>query len=402
MRRLHVLAVSDDGQRLLLVGSPDATRPGYEVSLDARLLSLLRGDVPEGEGEQPERALTPREVQARLRAGASVQQVARSAGVPVSRVERFAGPVLRERDRIVAEVRERVLVRPRIGPSVVPIGAAVDQHLALVHGLDRASITWSSRRRDDGCWVVRLDYVARKKSRTAEWSWRPGAHEVIPLDPVAAGLGHVGPGEGGLRPRGRPNAAPTGADARQSAGEREAAPAPAGRRRSTRRPQPAGPVVRTPASLVLKRPPLSALVAISPPIPGAGAAAAQQPSKLSEPAGQADVPAAPEPVGQADNASVSPAAPAAEGRPVEPAPPTETAGPPARSEPDPPGATVLDLRPHKAPRRGRTSVPSWDDVLLGVTPRRRGALDEAGPGEGEPAATDSEEPHPATATPRPS
>ena len=41
--------------------------------------------------------LTPKEIQSRIRAGASVQQVAEATGVDVSRVKRFAHPVLLER-----------------------------------------------------------------------------------------------------------------------------------------------------------------------------------------------------------------------------------------------------------------------------------------------------------------
>lgn len=43
--------------------------------------------------------LRPRDIQARIRAGASVQELADASGVDVSKIERFANPVLLERQR---------------------------------------------------------------------------------------------------------------------------------------------------------------------------------------------------------------------------------------------------------------------------------------------------------------
>ncbi|MCL2465069.1 MAG: septation protein SepH, partial [Micrococcales bacterium] len=42
-------------------------------------------------------ALTPREIQARIRAGASVDELAAESGMTLAQIEPFAGPVLAER-----------------------------------------------------------------------------------------------------------------------------------------------------------------------------------------------------------------------------------------------------------------------------------------------------------------
>ena len=47
-----------------------------------------------------ESALSPREIQARIRSGESVEDVARVAGVDRERVERFAAPVIAEREHV--------------------------------------------------------------------------------------------------------------------------------------------------------------------------------------------------------------------------------------------------------------------------------------------------------------
>ena len=48
-------------------------------------------------------ALSPREIQTRVRAGEDLADVARVAGIGLDRVERFAAPVLAERDHIARQ-----------------------------------------------------------------------------------------------------------------------------------------------------------------------------------------------------------------------------------------------------------------------------------------------------------
>ena len=53
-----------------------------------------------------ESQLRPREIQTRIRAGASVEQVAAMAGVALQKIERFAYPVLLERTRTADVAQE--------------------------------------------------------------------------------------------------------------------------------------------------------------------------------------------------------------------------------------------------------------------------------------------------------
>lgn len=192
VRDLFVIAVSDDGAHLLLAARPDAAKPSHRIANDGRLRAALHGTLPPPGTVQPaESALSPREIQARLRAGETAEEVARIAGVPVTRVLRYAGPVVSERDRMVDEARRAVLTRPRHGPSAHPLGESVDLRLAATSGLRAESVVWGAYRREDGSWVVRLSYVARGRTRVAEWLWVPTARVVSALDPVAAKLGHV-------------------------------------------------------------------------------------------------------------------------------------------------------------------------------------------------------------------
>ena len=111
MRQLRLVGLAEEGDSLLLE-SP--TGESYRLPLDERVRAACRGDLTrlgqiEIESDNP---LRPREIQARVRAGESAEQVAASAGMALDRVLRFAYPVLQERSRVVAQARTAP-VRPR-------------------------------------------------------------------------------------------------------------------------------------------------------------------------------------------------------------------------------------------------------------------------------------------------
>jgi hypothetical protein len=183
VRQLTVLAVSDDGTHLLLAGSSDATKPTHQILIDDRLTAAVRGELDDG--PRRESALTPKEIQARLRAGDTPEQVAKAANVPVNRVLRFFGPVASERDRIITQAQAATMRRTRGPAATMALGEAVERRLATTTGLHRDSVEWTAKRRDDGAWVVALTYTARGGSRRAAWLWQPADHDLTALDPAA-------------------------------------------------------------------------------------------------------------------------------------------------------------------------------------------------------------------------
>lgn len=194
MRELHVVGLSPDGRSLLLGASPDG-KPSHAVTVDARFDAAVRGSLESHDG-MPRETLTPKDIQARLRAGASVEEVAAAAGVPPARVARYAGPVLSERQRVLGNARA-ARQQSRRGSSALVLERAVEAALAMVANLRVETVDWTAYRRPDTVWVVRLGYVARGRGRSAEWALEQGG-VVRPLDPHALQLGHVD--EPGVRP----------------------------------------------------------------------------------------------------------------------------------------------------------------------------------------------------------
>ncbi len=186
MPELRVVAVSNDGTRLVLKAA-DSTE--YTLPIDERLRAAVRNDRARlGQIEiEVESHLRPRDIQARIRAGASAEEVAQLAGIPVERVRRFEGPVLAERAFMAERARKTPVRRPGENAGGPPLGEAVAERLVL-RGADKDTAQWDSWRRDDGTWEVLLVYRAAGEPRAASWTYDPPRRIVQALDDEARAL----------------------------------------------------------------------------------------------------------------------------------------------------------------------------------------------------------------------
>ncbi|WP_405868675.1 MULTISPECIES: septation protein SepH [unclassified Streptomyces] len=185
MPELRVVAVSNDGTRLVLKAA-DSTE--YTLPIDERLRAAVRGDRPRlGQIEiEVESHLRPRDIQARIRAGASAEEVAQLAGIPVDRVRRFEGPVLAERAFMAERARKTPVRRPgeNAGPQ---LGETVQERL-LLRGAEKDTVQWDSWRRDDGTWEVLLVYRVAGEPHSASWTYDPPRRLVQAVDEEARSL----------------------------------------------------------------------------------------------------------------------------------------------------------------------------------------------------------------------
>ena len=134
-------------------------------------------------------SLRPKDIQARIRAGASTEELAEEMGVAIGRVEPYAHPVLLERAQVAEAAKQSHPVRAD--------GAAPDtlfEILALSfasrgHALSEAR--WDAMREAGEPWVVRLTWQAGLQEHSAEWSFHRSmgtAATTEPRDAVAADL----------------------------------------------------------------------------------------------------------------------------------------------------------------------------------------------------------------------
>jgi Protein of unknown function (DUF3071) len=371
MQELRFVAVSEDGSYAVLAIPGRSGR--FMLPIDDRLRAVAKGQFSrlaqyEIEVENP---LRPKEIQARIRAGETVEEIADAAGIPVERVRWFEGPVLAERG-YVAEQAQSASVRRQGDSTPGPrLGEIVGERLTEL-GADPEDAQWDSRKHGDGSWQVQLAFRAGGRLHIAEWLFDPRRRHVAPADDNAARLSLPDtelppPAPGSLtaatvtpirpRPDRQPFPPQRSMPGSASAAAPGSMPEPPEEPAEESVPEPArvaaqaasrgGPAAPIPPRPPAVRPPAASTAAESastPPRPAAPqrSAGPSATAPSAAPAAQRSEPAA-EPQDQ-------PSPAAAEQRPAE-QPPAE---PPARG------------RGKKAGQRGRrASVPSWDEIMLG-------------------------------------
>lgn len=167
MTELRLTGKSDDGSHLNLVDNS-----GSEFSL--RISDTLRATV-----NQPRLTSVPafdavetmsvKEIQRRLRAGDSFDQVARDGQITVEKVERFSGPIMQEREYILDRARELVM-RKDVHRIEMTFRDVVLAKLAP-RGVDTDEVSWNTWRLLDGTWHIELHYPNRDGSGVATWNF---------------------------------------------------------------------------------------------------------------------------------------------------------------------------------------------------------------------------------------
>ncbi|MDQ2835947.1 MAG: septation protein SepH [Actinomycetota bacterium] len=334
MRLLRLVGPGEDGSSLL-VETADGTEQ-FTLPIDERLRNVSSSDLPRLPVPESEagKAPSPREIQTRVRAGESAQQVADTAGIPVERVMRFAFPVLQERIRVVDEAQRARARRGNEGQQV-EFGGLIESRLAR-HGVDPTGVSWDAFRREDGGWTVTATFAAHSAELLAKFSFALLNRTVSALNALAADLLSDRPIQALLPPMPTPvveEPAATEPVRLAAVPDRISAPEPAGD------PSP----VTTPAVR-----------------PGRRQKAHTRPIPIGEDDELFDQDALDEPLrGQAASTSAG-----FEPSWHEPPLPLDL-GPDGAVEPTP-DAEAAEGRGKRGRRGDKPRMPSWDDILLGV------------------------------------
>lgn len=165
---LTLASVSRDGRRMLFV---DALGREFVVPVDERLRAAL--PQPSRRTETPMTiqppALRPKDIQARIRAGESLEQVAAAAGTEPEAIMAFAGPVLAEREHMATRAARASVRRTSVAadPAVRTLQDAV---VSVIGRFDQEfdDIAWDSWRRQDGRWILLGHYETGERSGIAQ------------------------------------------------------------------------------------------------------------------------------------------------------------------------------------------------------------------------------------------
>jgi hypothetical protein len=184
MQDLKVVGVEQDA---LLVAADDGER--FRIAIDDALQSKLRQKVTR---PAPGPKVSPREIQAQIRSGLSASEVASATGVSLEYIERYEGPVLAERDYIVrTALGVPVHTAMDIDPitEVVTFGTAIRERLTA---LGATGESWSSWKDASGSWMVKLTFASGDIDHDARWSFEPKKAALAPVNGEAVTLSQQG------------------------------------------------------------------------------------------------------------------------------------------------------------------------------------------------------------------
>ena len=351
MQDLTPVGLNEDGTRLVLVS---ASGEEFSVPVDTRLrAALVEKPAERGENarlgqleKKMDSALRPRDIQMRIRAGESPEDVAVAAKTTVDAIMPFAGPVIAERQHVARTALKGSLRRPS-GDNTSPrtLGEAAELYFAE-HSLHDEDVEWDAWRRPDGRWALVATYAVDGRARKAEFTHdQPGRYVVADNDDAKVLTGELrAPGEAAPAPRARrlnpvphQDELPLGDDAIELVREREAARSAADAEPTPLAPEP-DPTADTADADWLARP--------------------VQPTAEDVPL--IEEPVVADPVVEEAVIDESVVDESAEAEPVVEEPVAEE---PVVEEPD--SEDTVEVKQSASRRKGRSSVPSWDEIMFG-------------------------------------
>ncbi|MBK0421269.1 DUF3071 domain-containing protein [Leucobacter sp. CSA2] len=175
--------VRRDDRTLILASE---TGDEYRLVVDDAVLAELKHLNRREPSAAPVR---PREIQALIRAGKTRAEVAEATGLEEADIERFEEPVLAER-RYILERAHAVPVRTdAAGEDEEKFGEVIEQRLVSL-GADASE--WSSWREEEGGWKIALEFIARDVAHRAVWGFEHRTAVLSPENPDAVSLSKQG------------------------------------------------------------------------------------------------------------------------------------------------------------------------------------------------------------------
>ncbi|TDW31384.1 septation protein SepH [Cryobacterium psychrophilum] len=193
MQELKVIGVENGA---LFAASEDGDR--FRIAIDEVLQSKLRQNQTEAPSAPK---LSPREVQAHIRSGMSAEDVEAVTGAPLDYVRRFEGPVVAEREYMVSCALS-VPVHTAIDPDPVGedanFGGVIRDRLA---SLGASNERWASWKEPGDGWIIKLSFTADGIDHDARWGFEPKKNTLSPAGNEAIALSQQGELKASLLPR---------------------------------------------------------------------------------------------------------------------------------------------------------------------------------------------------------
>ena len=137
-------------------------------------------------------ALRPRDIQARIRAGESPDEVAAAAGVDVDRIAAFAAPVVAEREHVAGLAQMHPVRRRGETSSHRNLRNTIADALTA-RGIDSDTLAWDAWKLADRSWRVRAVYDAGDGAVEADFTYdQQGRFSIAANEEARALIGDLG------------------------------------------------------------------------------------------------------------------------------------------------------------------------------------------------------------------
>lgn len=180
MKDIKFLGTDGD---FLLLETPEGQR--YRLLLDDSLKRAIRGDATD-RLDAPK--LSPREIQEEIRVGRTIQHIIDASGAPEEYVRKFAQPVL---DELNHAVLNALTVRLEIAgdrfnePTAREFGEIIKSRLAASGaGIER----WSAKKAPDNGFYIYCEFELSGETKKATWTYDPKRLALAPENEVAITL----------------------------------------------------------------------------------------------------------------------------------------------------------------------------------------------------------------------
>lgn len=162
MKTLELLGLQPDGENLTLT---DEEGNRYTLAISDQLRAALRRDRATSEEAGEVKQLAPREIQALVRGGKSIEEVCEISAMPYSKVQALAYPIVAEREYTATTARSFPIGREVGALTVEEVVAS----RLLSRGVKPEEIRWDATREAGSPWVLTAQFTSGDKTRTASW-----------------------------------------------------------------------------------------------------------------------------------------------------------------------------------------------------------------------------------------